>query len=197
MKRTALGSVVGVTALLILSTPNCQAGVILFPTDDRIAQVTDVTVAGTSFDGTYDFTFHHGISYNQLESNLGTASPILWTDITELRNVLETIAVQVRAFGSVSGRRTDDIYVPRLVNLPLGVVGANLGSNQYADNYAEWYTLQALGGRRLNDALLSNDAWVTASPSISAAAVPEPPSLIVFGLIAFFGGLSRRTRVCH
>ena len=94
-RRVTLKAVVVVVAAVVgLATGAAGQTVTLVNpgVDDRIVSITGVTIAGTAADGVYDLTFHHGISYNTLETLVSPSSPITWTTHSDASLVVGAIS---------------------------------------------------------------------------------------------------------
>ena len=134
----------------------------------------------TGPNGVFNLTFHHGISYDALQSKLGTVSPITWTSFDDVLIVATAIKGAVNAFGDVTGTRTDDVVIPYeeiLTDPPK--FRAALALNDSTTNYSLWYALPPMTPQmQLQSWVLSgsDDAWVT------AVSVPEPGAFLCVGL---------------
>ena len=151
--------------------------------DDRISSITGVTISGTTNDGVFDLTYHHGISYDDLESALGK-SPITWTTPTEAFIVVNAIEAAINSFGDVTGTRTLTHLVPHddtAISSGFPGVLSAFGLHSISENYSDAFSLEGASTLNRQDlAPPTTTAWVTASAS---SAVPEASSFLYLGLV--------------
>ena len=174
LARYAIASVV----LMSFSASSALGDVMLFGGgDNRVESMTNVTIAGTTGpNGVYNLEFHYGISYDQVQVDLGAVSPITWTTFADLLIVADAIAAEANAFGDVAGTDNDT----NTVRIPYAEVGASLdillAIHPDASSYGSWFTGEFDASIAQGTIPGPSNAWVTAT------VVPEPSSILLLCL---------------
>lgn len=153
--------------------------------DYRVASVTDLSIGGRTFDA----TFHHGTSYDSL------VDPITFPIATDARLAVEALvsAIDPVVPSAPFGSRTQFFYVPWaeffFTSLNRDDVRTAIGND-----FNGTYQFLGFSNAPQSSVPAQNAAYVTFSEVSGVSSVPEPTSLVVYGIGALCSFGYRRRR---
>ena len=190
-----------VAVLLALAASTTHAGLVTLinpGTDDRVSTIENVTISGTSNDGVYDFTFHHGespgnLSYNTLVTNLSPVSPITWTSDADAAVVI--LALESELLGTLATSTPATVTRNMVVPYATTAIHVQTHIGRYAPPEPATFYTSGLQGDFFQNVTKSGNAAFTEA-YVTATVVPEPSSFLYGGLLVVSGlalaGLKRK-----
>ena len=153
-------------------------------TDDRIASISGLDIAGT----TYDVTFQHGVSFNAL-----AGTPITFTTLPDANTAYDAIEDFVDGTNTaiLITNRTELLAIPYAVSPTR--VDLRFGSSSSTSPYSFEDTPNDTD-LDLTHVLNNTQAWATFSSTATATAVPEPTTFALAGTLSLGAVIYRRRR---